>query len=46
MKIYKIKLGTEDHPDKLVWGVAKDGKYSVRSAYHLLQDKEKQLNVG
>lgn len=46
VEILKTGLGTTNHVDKLIWGEAKDVKYSVKSAYIFFKDKGQRDNVG
>jgi hypothetical protein len=44
-KICEIILCSRSQPDKLVWAGNKIGEFTVRSAYHLVQE-EKQMDAG
>ena len=44
--ILQIPLSSRSPPDQLIWHATKNGKYSVRSGYHLLLQEEHISNPG
>uniref|UniRef100_A0A2N9FT78 Uncharacterized protein n=1 Tax=Fagus sylvatica TaxID=28930 RepID=A0A2N9FT78_FAGSY len=44
--ILQIPLSYRSPPDKLIWHAIKNGKFSVRSGYHLLLQEEQNSNPG
>ena len=44
--ILQIPLSYRSPPNKLIWHATKNGKFSVRSGYHLLLQEEQNSNPG
>jgi hypothetical protein len=44
--ILQIPISSSSPPDKLIWHATRDGKYSVRSEYHILLQEVQNSNPG